>query len=305
MFPVPRLFPFSSFWRRLLEKNAHSFSWYLLSRIRLSGSTFLGRDSVGNGILRLNKNSPLGESGDSISLPVDNVIFQWVLRRGQWEERESNFLADHVNQSNCKQVFFIDIGGQAGLVTRQFLLRVTRPITHAWIVEPFASHVSAIEKNCEQWIINDYLTIFPFALDEFESTRTLHIQKSNSGNASLIEKSVQSNSYEVHAKRVVEFEELISCDNSSIILKCDIQGMDSKVLSLFSKYFWGQVTCCVVEIWAIGAIESSNVEDLINRWKHFNLISWDSLQEQPCTLEEVKLFWLSKTGSTRNLYLSV
>jgi len=308
MFPIPRLFPISSFFGRLLEKNIHTLSWYFLSLIRFSGSTFLRRDDIGNGVLSLNRDSPLGNKGDEISLPIDDVIFQWVLRRGRWEEQESNFLADYVNQSDNGNIIFIDIGGQAGLVTRQFLYRLDRPISKAWIVEPFDAHISAIQNNCYKWIASGVLGIFPYALDDIESQKQLHIQNTNSGNASLIElfqNTDSSKSYPVEVKSVIEFEKFFSNVNSSIVLKCDIQGMDSKVLSLFSKEFWGQVSCCVVEIWAIHTIEVADVETLMKRWGHFMLLSWDPTREKNCTLDEVRNFWLSKSGSTRNLYLSL
>ena len=80
--------------------------------------------------------------------------------------------------------------------------------------------------------------------------------------------------------------------------------MDSKVLSLFSKEFWGQVKCCVVEIWAIHSIQVSEVETLLKRWGHFVILSWDPAREKECTLDEVRNFWLSKSGATRNLYVS-
>jgi FkbM family methyltransferase len=308
MFPIPRLFPTTSFFERLVEKNVHTLSWYLLSLIGFSGSTFLRRDDNGNGVLSLNRESPLGKKGDEISLPIDNVIFQWVLRRGRWEEQESNFLANYVNQHSGENTVFIDIGGQAGLVTRQFLCRLDRPISKAWIVEPFSSHISAIKNNCNKWIMNGVLEIFPYALDDIESQRQLHIQNTNSGNASLIELSLDayhSKSYPVQAKSVAEFEKLFSSCNSTIVIKCDIQGMDSKVLSLFSMRFWGQVRCCVIEIWAIHSIEVTEVEALMERWEHFTFFSWDPALETNCTLDEVKKFWLGKTGSTRNLYISV
>ena len=307
IFPIPRLFPISSFIERLVEKNVHTLSWYLLSLIGFSGSTFLRRDDIGNGVLCLNRNSPLGKRGEEISLPIDNVIYQWVLRRGRWEEQESNFLANYVNQYNGENIVFIDIGGQAGLVTRQFLSRLDRPISKAWIVEPFSAHISAIQSNCYKWITNGVLEIFPYALDDIESQRQLHIQNTNSGNASLLQffqNSDSSKSYIVEVKSVIEFEKLSSKANSSIVLKCDIQGMDSKVLSLFSKEFWGQVTCCVIEIWAIHAIEVLEVETLLKRWGHFVILSWDPAREKKCTLDEVRNFWLSKSGATRNLYIS-
>jgi hypothetical protein len=81
--------------------------------------------------------------------------------------------------------------------------------------------------------------------------------------------------------------------------------LDSKVLSLFSNEFWGQVKCCVIEIWAIESIKISDVETLMRRWEHFVLLSWDHNREKKCTLDDVKNFWLSKSGSTRNLFISV
>lgn len=308
IFPFPRLLPLSSFFPRFIEKNSHAFSWYVLSPLGFSASKFIGRDSLGNGVLSLNRRSPLGKKGDMICLPIDNVIFKWVLRRGRWEEHESNFLADHVNRSSAENIVFIDIGGQAGLVSRQIFLRLNRPLTNAWIVEPFGPHITAIENNCEAWIANGILRVFPYALDSTDAQRELHIQNNNSGNASLINlfsgKS-QSKSYFVNTKSVPEFEKSMYFAESSIYLKCDIQGLDSKVLSLFSSEFWSQVKCCVIEIWAIDAIEISDVEKLMMHWNQFVFLSWDSLGDNKCTLDEVRSFWTSRSGATRNLYISV
>lgn len=308
IFPFPRLFPFSSFLRRFLQKNYHSFSWYVLSPLGFSASKFISRECSGNGVLCLNRKSPLGEKGDEICLPIDDVIFQWVLRRGRWEEHESNFLADHVNSSSAEDIVFIDIGGQAGLVSRQFFLRLNRPVSSAWIVEPFSVHITAIEKNLEAWIAKGVLRVFPYALDSIESQRELHIQNTNSGNASLIDLfsgTSHSKSHLVHTKSVVEFETSMALGASCIFLKCDIQGLDSKVLSLFSAEFWSQVKCCIVEIWAIGEIEISDVEILMKHWDHFVFLSWDSMGDKKCTLDEVRTFWISRSGATRNLYISV
>jgi FkbM family methyltransferase len=306
IFPFPRLFPLSSFIERLIQKNFHALSWYFFSRIGVTGSTFHGIDQAGNGVLCLNQNSPLGKKGDRISLPIDNVIFQYVRRRGRWEEDESNFLANHANQSISEKILFLDIGGQAGLVTRQFFLHLVRPISMAYIVEPFSAHISAIKNNCYEWINNGVLGIFPYALDDKDSQRKLHIQNTNSGNATLLEILDVENSkpYSVQAKSVAEFEKLLSLDNSSIVIKCDIQGMDSKVLSLFSTKFWDQVNCCVIEIWPIHTVEITDVNYLMERWEHFSFLSWGPSLEKKCTLEEVKHFWLSQSGSTRNLYIS-
>ncbi len=308
IFPFPRLFPYSSFLQRFVEKNSHAASWYILSPLGFSGATLISYDISGNGVLLLNRKSPLGQKGDKINLPIDNVIFKWVLRRGRWEEHESNFLADHVNKSSSDNIVFIDIGGQAGLVSRQFFLRLNRPISNAWIVEPFSAHITAIENNCEKWIANGVLKIFPYALDILESERWLHIQNTNSGNASLIDLfsgTRHSKSYPVHAKSVTDFEKSMSLTASSVFLKCDIQGLDSKVLSLFSAEFWSQVKCCVIEIWAIEAIEITDVEVLMKHWDQFAILSWDPIGERKCTLDEVRNFWLSKSGSTRNLYISM
>ena len=86
---------------------------------------------------------------------------------------ESTFLGNHVNKSISENILFIDIGGQAGLVTRQFFLQLVRPISMAWIVEPFSAHISAIKNNCHQWINDGVLGIFPYALDNKDSQREL------------------------------------------------------------------------------------------------------------------------------------
>jgi FkbM family methyltransferase len=309
LFPFPRLFPFNSFLKRLIEKNRHSLSWYVLSKLGLSGSSVVRIDSGGQALLSLNRGSPLGNKNDEIVVPVDKVIYKWILRRGLWEIKEVNFLRKYISDSRNRNIVFLDFGGHAGLVTRQLLRTVSNQISLAYIVEPHSRYIEAIEHNCSEWIIDRKLIVIPFALSNVTARTSLYIENSNFGNASLLKvsnvDSTKSHQHPVHTITVGDFENIIFHKDVKYVLKCDIQGMDALVLSKFSHSFWNQVECAVIEVWALNSISEQDVKKLISLWGNFSFFSWDSEWKIKVSLEEIQKFWLSKSGATRNLYISV
>jgi len=80
--------------------------------------------------------------------------------------------------------------------------------------------------------------------------------------------------------------------------------MDAEVLSQFSENFWNQSIGVVVEIWALPSVNKEYIEKLIQLWQCFNSFSWDSSLKVRTHLEEVKDFWLSGSGATKNLFIT-
>jgi hypothetical protein len=133
--------------------------WSVVKKIpvwlRLSGARCIRIDDFENGVLILNRNSSLGRKGAIVYTPQDNTIFKFVVEHGEWEIDESQFLADRLirdvkpSERKLKPVF-IDIGANAGLVTRQ-VLNLSRSDCDVVLVEPIPNHVKAIRANLEKF----------------------------------------------------------------------------------------------------------------------------------------------------------
>lgn len=275
--------------------------------MNFSGAKEIGIGPCGNIVLEINRSSDLGRKGERILVPYDQVIFQNIVRLGVWEKNESKYLSNLAFEHRSEKLVFIDIGGQAGLISRQFLTKSSEYIDHAWIVEPIEKHVSAINYNLAKWTESKKVRIFPYALDSTSSKSIIHIANDNSGNASLFDylpPNRPSSTAEILTKSAQDFESMVYSPEYKFLIKCDIQGMDAKILSLFSELFWAQTLGCVVEIWALPSVSKEHVEILINLWDSFNHFSWDTSPKIDTTLQEVKDFWLSGSGATKNLFIN-
>ena len=306
-FPIPSIFPVGNFHLRLFGKANTILKWTLFHRVGISGAKELNKTVNENDILMLNSTSALGNKGDLIALPKDQVIYRHVKRFGEWEPNESSFLSNLAFLNQDDQLVFLDLGGQAGIITRQYLNKSIKFTDSSWIVEPLMRHRDAIAYNCSNWVQKGELRIFPYALDRIDQAREIYVENKNSGNASLLDylpisrgKSIET----INTKRVKSFEEIIFKPNVKFLIKSDLQGMDAEVLSQFSENFWNQSIGVVVEIWALPSVNKEYIEKLIQLWQCFNSFSWDSSLKVRTHLEEVKDFWLSGSGATKNLFIT-
>lgn len=305
--PIPSISPVGNFHKRLFEKTNTILRWSLFHRVGISGAKELNKTVNGNAVLILNSNSALGNKGDLIALPKDKVIYRHVKRFGEWEPVVSSFLSNLAFLNQDDQLVFLDLGGQAGIITRQYLNKSIKFTDSSWIVEPLVLHRDAIEYNCSNWLQKSELRIFPYALDRIDQVKRIYIEKDNSGNASLLDylpisrgKSIEK----IKTKQVKSFEEIIFKPNVKFLIKSDLQGMDAEVLAQFSEDFWNQSIGGVVEIWALSSVNKEHVEKLIKIWKCFSAFSWDSSLKVRIHLEDIKDFWLSGSGATKNLFIT-
>ena len=306
LFPIPRLSPFSSFKERFLIKNLHMYSWFIFSKLNVTGAKLVDLLQNDLAVLKLNKKSPLGERGSRLLLPRDEVIFEWVRRRGLWEWEEVKFLTTYASKFDQNSFVLVDIGGQAGLITRQILIQQVDKFKFAIIVEPVKRHIEAIQFNCNEWISKGFLSIFPFALDSTAGEKVIATDVKNSGNSSLVPSAMLNKDAlfeNIESRLVPDFEVVVVKEGSKYILKSDIQGMDLLVLSQLSVVFWKGVEAAVIEVWALPEIDARCVETLLQKWSHFTYISWSPIMKNNTTLVHVGDFWKSKSGATRNLFL--
>jgi hypothetical protein len=61
----------------------------------------------------------------------------------------------------------------------------------------------------------------------------------------------------------------------------------------------------VIEVWALDEISNQDVKTLLSMLQEFEHVAWQAnTRKEKIELIEVSEFWLSKSGSSRNLFLS-
>jgi FkbM family methyltransferase len=275
-------------------------------KLRFRGARIVGVTQKGNTILRLNKDYALGLKGTDLELPRDLTIFQYVKSFGNWELQESEFLAMGLREvaklPNSKAAL-LDIGANTGLVTLQ-AMNLSKTTVEVFLFEPIPRHVSAIKNNLRN--VPD-IHINEFALSDANGESEIFTQTTNHGNTSLIKSVVPSDELISTKIQLVSTSEY--CDTSltnfdSYVIKCDTQGMDALILSRIPNRIWQSTEFAIVEVWALPEIREQDVTHLLAMWQNFQYAKWDLTSQESIGLSEIGEYWLSKSGTQRNLFLS-
>jgi FkbM family methyltransferase len=302
-------------------RPAKSFPWRLIRKIcfivkkiteiiglkfDLTGARVVGVTPSGNTLLELNKNYPLGLKGTVLELPKDEVIFEYVRRRGLWELEESEFLAHgllRIGGMPKSKTALLDIGANVGLITLQ-ALNLSKTSPEIFLFEPINRHVLAIQHNLRKF---SNIHINEFALSNENGIAEIYTQETNHGNTTLLNSIVPPVEQIRTQIRVVDTAQY--CDSflstfDSFIIKCDTQGMDALILSRIGNRIWENTEIAVIECWALPEISEQNVTDLLLMFQKFEYASWDPKSCKTISLNEISEFWLSKSGASRVLFLS-
>ena len=305
--------------KKLLKKwnliySATARIWVLGIKIgvtlRFLGARHIGTDDFENGLLKLNRGTSLGKKGEIICTPIDKMIYEHVIHHGEWESAESKFLSEllikYENDIVKKNLIaLVDIGANSGLVTRQ-ILRLSKSKCSVILVEPIPNHIRAIQSNLKYFQKLNQIQIVEAALDQVSGKKNIRIQISNRGNSSFIPSVVpkfDSMDLLVDVLSVEEFYIRYLSGFEQFFIKSDTQGFDAKILSLLPGGIWGKCKGAIIEVWALPEVESEDIERLIDMWTHFSSYNWKYDGTAPTNLCDIRSFWLSKSGKSRNLYI--
>ena len=270
----------------------------LLPFLHLKGARKFDELQNGNVLISLNTASSLGPKGTVLEVPKDDIIYQELRHRGEWEKEVSDFLSSCIKdlKKKSRNITLLDLGANIGLISLQVINDLEFSI-ELIAVEPLPQHISALERNLKPISrINDVI-ILPVALGLESKMEYIHKQNTNSGNTSLIARVVPNDQVSKVRIQMLDTEEFASkylASDSNFVIKSDLQGFDAKVLARLGKQIWEKTYAASVEVWALTEIEN---------WKYFNKISWSSSFSNIVTLEEIREFWLSGTNTHRNVYL--
>lgn len=301
------LLPLKTFHLRIYKKWKFLINYRLLPFLHLKGARKFDQLKNGNLLISLNAASSLGSKGTVLEVPKDDIIYQELRHRGEWEKEVSNFLSSCIKdlKKKSRNITLLDLGANIGLISLQVINDLEFSI-ELIAVEPLPQHISALERNLKPISrINDVI-ILPVALGLESKMEYIHKQNTNSGNTSLIARVVPTDQVSKVRIQMLDTEEFASkylASDSNFVIKSDLQGFDAKVLARLGKEIWEKTYAASVEVWALTEIEKQDVSNLLGNWKYFNKISWSSSFSNIVTLEEIREFWLSGTNTHRNVYL--
>jgi FkbM family methyltransferase len=264
-------------------------------------------------LLKLNRTTSLGLRGDLVELPSDGTISNFVRQRGTWELDECQFIASeiHVLESHmedCGEILFLDIGANAGLISRQVRTLLDRDIEMI-LIEPIPLHVEVIRFNLSKFLPNPGIQIFQGALSDKDGTSKIYIQTENRGNTSLFKDAMLGHSSEEIQIDLIDtsnFSQRYLSHYSHIVLKSDTQGFDARILSLIPFSIWENIRAAVIEVWALPDIDENEISKLMSIWEKLPHLKFSTSSSplHSLTLTEIRQFWGSKSGKSLNLRLT-
>jgi FkbM family methyltransferase len=308
--PITNPLPVSTLPKRYVKKFPfiiRNLVELLGPKIGLTGATVINSYSI-NTFLQLRRNYPLGRKGTLIEIPKDLVIFEKIRRFGHWELAESKFLASGLRKACAKShrsTAFLDIGAHVGLVALQ-AMNISKTRNDVFLFEPLPGNVIAIKHNFMNLSKKVNIKINQFALYDKNCTAQIYTDSANYGKTSLSKPIFQiTNMLQTRVKLVDtrEYFDKYLKNYDNYVIKCDAEGSDALICSKIPYTVWKNVESAIIEILAGPNVIETDVDHLLNMWQHFDFISFQSSSNQNINLNQVKEFWLSKSNSTRNLFL--
>ena len=202
--------------------------------------------------LRLDAGSPLYQAGagESIELPLDDVIAPIVLAKGRWQTEELDFIGAHQPQ----RCVLIDVGANIGLITRQMLHRLPG-IEAAVCFEPHPGNFRFLERNLAHL---PQCHLVQAAVGAAEGELRFYEETGNIGNYSLNLDAMRGKQYRTSVVKCVRADEAHllgplpqSLRSLPLVWKSDTQGFDELVMTHLTDDFWSRVHAGVMEIWRI------------------------------------------------------
>lgn len=309
--PLGNFSPAAIFLKKLIPKwffTSKNLILILGSNLGFYGAKVLGTTLSGNTLVKLNKNYAVGKKGFILELPRDQVIFSSIRKNGEWELNESEFLAVGLNKICLKynlKTALLDIGANTGLVTLQ-TMNISATNNSVFLFEPIPRHTIAIKHNLLNLSKTNNIHINEFALSDRNGNSDIYTDAFNHGHTTLLKSLVNQNKRIETNIRLVDTNEY--CNNflsgfDGYVIKCDTQGMDALILSRLPINIWFSTERAVIEVWALPEINVQDVDKLLTMWTNLDF-SWTSDFRIRIGLNEIRDFWLSNSGLSKNLFLT-
>ena len=219
---------------------------------------------------KINKNCPLGKTGDELFLLFDNIITPKVLLQGSWDVFVINFIKENTKKNN--NYYFVDIGSHIGLITRQ-VANLNIKIKKFFCFEPLKLHFNLLKKNCS---FIKKINFYNYAIGVKKDKKKIYTNKLNSGNSSLIRINKSQYQYTFVLEANTTLKKIIKDNHiqKNIIYKSDTEGFDEMIFLSLEENIIKKIDIAILEISNFKFL-LKNLNTFVNKIKNFNLIKDD------------------------------
>ena len=219
---------------------------------------------------KINKNCPLGKTGDELFLLFDNIITPKVLLQGSWDVFVINFIKENTKKNN--NYYFVDIGSHIGLITRQ-VANLNIKIKKFFCFEPLKLHFNLLKKNCS---FIKKINFYNYAIGVKKDKKKIYTNKLNSGNSSLIRINKSQYQYTFVLEANTTLKKIIKDNHiqKNIIYKSDTEGFDEMIFLSLEQNIIKKIDIAILEISNFKFL-LKNLNTFVNKIKNFNLIKDD------------------------------
>lgn len=200
-------------------------------------------------LLTLTTNGPLGQAGDRLIMPDDQVMSPAVLAHAAWAyDGIEQFLACMKPE---KGYTLLDIGANVGLFTRQ-IMNCASNIECVICVEPEKNNFNALKFNLHT--LESKVECENIALGAADEEQEFFRDSSNIGNYSLNTDAMRQR---IFSSTVVEVRESSAWMSSrlkadgALLWKSDTQGFDEVIVALTPFEIWQRIEVALIELWRI------------------------------------------------------
>jgi len=219
---------------------------------------------------KINKNCPLGKTGDELFLLFDNIITPKVLLQGSWDVFVINFIKENTKKNNS--YYFFDIGSHIGLITRQ-VANLNIKVKKFFCFEPLKMHFNLLTKNCG---FLKKINFYNCAIGVKKDKRKIYTNKLNSGNSSLIKINKSQYQYTLVLEANTALKKIIKANyiKKNIIYKSDTEGYDEMIFLSLEQNIIKKIDIAILEISNFKFL-LKNLNTFMNKIKNFNIIKDD------------------------------
>jgi FkbM family methyltransferase len=219
---------------------------------------------------KINKNCPLGKTGDELFLLFDNIITPKVLLQGSWDVFVINFIKENTKKNN--NYYFFDIGSHIGLITRQ-VANLNIKVKRFFCFEPLKMHFNLLKKNCG---FLKKINFYNYAIGVKKDKKKVYTNKLNSGNSSLLKLNKSQYQYTLVLEANTVLKKIIKANyiKKNIIYKSDTEGYDEMIFLSIEENIIKKIDIVILEISNFKFL-LRNLNTFMNKIKNFNLIKDD------------------------------
>jgi len=197
----------------------------------------------------LEQDGALGNAGDTLLLPDDEVMSPHVRANGSWDL--GNIEAFLARIKPAKSYALIDIGANIGLFSRQLVNRLEQ-LEDIFCIEPDPNNFNALRYNLVG--LGDRASLYRLALGAADGEFEFFRDAENIGNYSLNPDAMRDRPHDIVRVPVRNANGWIQehlHGAQSILWKSDTQGSDELIIAQVPLEIWDRVDVALIEMWRI------------------------------------------------------